>query len=403
MTSEDLYELVQTARRQIKDTPVAFHRYLMPQIVWEDSLVCIQGARGTGKTTIMRQRIKEQFGESCSKALYVSLDDLWFSRFRIQDLVVHLYDHGYTHLFIDEIHHFGKDWQILVKNLCDQFAEMHFVYSGSSMLQMAQAKADLSRRQAVYGLNGLSFREYLSFEGVFDVAAVSLEDVLAHHVELATELTSKVKILPFFEKYREAGFYPFYRKARGQYRERLTEMVNKVLYEDYPAVEDVSQETIRRTKKMLMVLSASTPQTPNMSQLYQQLDTDRVQGLKMLRALDQAGLLALVPGKGANLKNLSKPDKVYCDNTNLMHALVPRVDVGVARETFFFNQVRKDHDVVFTGVGDFVVDGKHTFEVGGKGKGFEQIRDLPNSYVVSDGIEVGFGNRIPLWLFGFLY
>jgi len=398
-----LYELLQTSRRQIKDTPTAFHRYLMPEIVWDDPLICVQGARGTGKTTLMKQRLKEQFGESCTKALYVSLDDLWFSRFRIQDLVVFLYEHGYTHLFLDEVHHFGKDWPLLIKNICDQYETMHFVYSGSSMLQMAQAKADLSRRQAVYGLKGLSFREFLAFEGAMVHPAVTFEDVLVRHEELASEITSKIKVLPFFEKYCEVGFYPFYRKARGRYRDRLTEMVNKVLYEDYPAIGDVSQETIRRTKKMLMVLSASTPQTPNMSQLYQQLETDRLQGLKMLSALDQAGLLALVPGKGLKLKTLSKPEKIYCDNTNLMHALVSHVDAGVARETFFFNQVSKDHEAAFTGIGDFVVDGKYTFEVGGKGKGFEQIRDLPDSFVVSDGIEVGIGNRIPLWLFGFLY
>lgn len=317
--------------------------------------------------------------------------------------MVYLYEHGFSHLFIDEIHYFGRDWPLLVKNLCDQFSEMNFVYSGSSMLQMAQARADLSRRQAVYSLSGLSFREFLSFEGTLDCAVIGWDELLANHVDLATNVVSKIKVLPLFEKYCQSGFYPFYRKARGRYRERLTEMVNKVLYEDYPAIEDVSQETVRRTKKMLMVLSASTPQTPNMSQLYQQLDTDRLQGLKMLKALDQAGLLALVPGKGANLKNLSKPDKIYCDNTNLMHALVPRVDVGVARETFFYNQVRRSHDIVFTGVGDFTVDGRYVFEVGGKGKGFNQIKDLPNSFVVSDDIEVGFGNRIPLWLFGFLY
>jgi len=403
MTSEEIYELIQRARRQLKATPTSFHRHLMGEIAWEDTLICIQGARGTGKTTLMKQRLKEQFGESCSKALYVSLDDLWFSRYRVEDVVVYLYDHGYTHLFMDEVHHHGRDWSQLMKNLCDQFPGMSFVYSGSSMLQMAQARSDLSRRQAVYSLNGLSFREFLKFEGALDYPAVSLEEILERHVEIAEVLTAKTKLLPLFERYCEMGFYPFYRSVHGQYRDRLVETVNKVLYDDYPAMEDVSQETIRRVRKMLMVLSASTPQTPNMSQLYQQLETDRLQGLKMLRALELSGLLALVPGKGANLKNLAKPDKIYCDNTNLMYALVQHPDVGVMRETFFFNQLRKKHEVVFSGVGDFLVDGRYVFEVGGKEKGFEQIRNLPDSFVVSDGIEVGMGNRIPLWLFGFLY
>ena len=172
---------------------------------------------------------------------------------------------------------------------------------------------------------------------------------------------------------------------------------------DYPSIEDVSQETIRTTKKMLKVLASSTPQTPNMSELYRELGTERNQGLKMLGALDRAGLLALVPGKNAKLGTLSRPEKIFCDNTNLMYALVPQVNQGTKRETYFYNQLRKDHAVAFSGIGDFVVDGKWTFEVGGRGKTFKQIADVPNSFVVNDDVEVGFGNKIPLWLFGFLY
>jgi len=179
--------------------------------------------------------------------------------------------------------------------------------------------------------------------------------------------------------------------------------VAKVLEGDYPAIDEGSQETIRKTRKMLLVLAASCPQTPNMSRLHHELGTERNQGLKMLNALDRAGLLALVRAKGETLKDLSKPEKIYCDNPNLMHALVPRVDVGVERETFFYNQVRKDHETVYTGVGDFVVDGRFVFEVGGPGKSYRQIRDLPDSYIVQGGLEIGQGDRIPLWLFGFLY
>lgn len=145
------------------------------------------------------------------------------------------------------------------------------------------------------------------------------------------------------------------------------------------------------------------PQQPNMKRLYAELETDRNQGLKMLSALDRAGLLALVPPKGETLKNLSKPEKIYCGNANLMYALASRVSVGTVRETLFFDQVRKDHKVVYSGVGDFCVDGKWTFEIGGAGKGFDQIKDIPDSFVVCDDMEVGIGNKIPLWLFGFLY
>ncbi|MBQ7652201.1 MAG: hypothetical protein IJS15_14665, partial [Victivallales bacterium] len=170
-----------------------------------------------------------------------------------------------------------------------------------------------------------------------------------------------------------------------------------------PAIDDVSQDTIRKTRKMLMVLAENCPQTPNMSRLYSELNTNRDSGLKMLKALQRSGLLSLMDSKGLKLDNLSKPEKIYVNNPTLMHALVPRVDAGVERETFFFNQVGQRHDIAYTGVGDFVVDGKWTFEVGGKGKGFAQIANQPNSYVVNADTSVGRGNKIPLWLFGFLY
>ena len=403
MTTEQMQELFETSDRLVGEVTLDFHRYLYNEIDWRDRLICIMGARGTGKTTLMRQRMREAFGTGSDRAIYISLDDLWFSQYGIKDAVGYLYAHGYTHVFIDEIHHFGKEWQLLVKNLYDQFPSMNFVYSGSSMLKLENAKTDLSRRQSVYRLCGLSFREYLSFEKIVDHPVVALDELLANHRRIASRVAQCTKILPHFERYQRIGFYPFYAEAHAQYRDRLLATVRKVLESDYPSIEDVSQETIRTTKKMLKVLAASTPQTPNMSELYRELGTERNQGLKMLNALDRAGLLALVPRKGVKLGNLSRPEKIYCDNTNLMYALVPQVDAGVRRETYFFNQIRKDHEVCFSGIGDFEVDGKYLFEVGGKGKGFGQIKDVPDSYVVNDDTEVGLDNKIPLWLFGFLY
>ena len=403
LTTEDVQELFETSSRQIREETTEFHRYLMDEIDWRDRLICIKGPRGTGKTTLMRQRVKEAFGADSSKAIYASLDDLWFAKTRVKDLVEYLCEHGFTHVFLDEVHHLGKDWSLVLKNLSDQFRSICIVYSGSSLLQLEKAAGDLSRRQATYPLRGLSFREYLKLEGILDRPPLSIEEILSDHVRIASEIDRDLKVLPHFETYLSSGYYPFYRESHGKFRERLAETVNKVLEVDYPAIDEVSQDTIRKTRRMLMVLAESCPQTPNMSALYRELETGRDQGLKMLKALERAGLLALVDAKGRKLDDLSKPEKIYVDNPNLMHALVPRADVGVERETFFGNQLRKDHAVAHTGVGDFVVDGKWTFEVGGRKKSFSQIADLPNSYVVSDGVSVGRGNRIPLWLFGFVY
>ncbi len=402
ISNDEIQEMLDTSDRLVEATKIDFHRYLSTEIDWRDRLICIKGARGTGKTTLMRQRIKEAFGAD-GKAVYLSLDDLWFVTHRVRDAVEYFSSHGYTHVFLDEVHHFGANWSILIKNLYDQFPDLNFVYSGSSLLKLETSKGDLSRRQAVYTLKGLSLREYLTFEGAEDFTALSIEEIVANHRQIASRIVEKVKILPYFEAYLRKGYYPFYKESHALYEQRIVEVVNKVLESDWPAIADVSIETVRKAKKMLMVLAASCPQQPNMSALYRELETERNTGLKILSMLDQGGLLSLVPPKGETLKNLSKPEKIYCDNTNLMYALSPRINSGTACETFFFNQVRKDHEVVFSGVGDFLVDEKLHFEVGGPKKGFNQIADIPNSFVVNDGVERGVGNKIPLWLFGFLY
>ena len=181
-------------------------------------------------------------------------------------------------------------------------------------------------------------------------------------------------------------------------------MINQILESDYPAVENVSTATIHKAKKMLMILAEKTPQTPNMSQLYAELETDRNQGLKMLKALSESNLMNLLSSQSASLKNMSRPDKIYCDNPNVMYALCPGADIGCIRETFFLNQIRSaGNTAVYPKQGDFMVDGKYLFEVGGKGKSFAQIKDLPNSYLAVDDTEIGTGCRIPLWMFGLLY
>ena len=400
--TEEIKELIDTSDRLVASVSTDFHRYLSSEIDWSGRLICIKGASGTGKTTLMRQRLKEAFGVG-GKGVYISLDDLWFSTHGVRDAIAYFEAHGYTHIFIDEVHHFGKDWSLLIKNVYDQFPNLSFVYSGSSLLKIEKGGGDLARRQGCYELKGLSFREFLAFEGALDAKPFGLEELLGNHRKIAQEIVASVRVLSHFERYLEYGYYPFYKEPGGLYSQRIRQIVGKVLESDWPAVEDVSVETVRKAKKMLMILASSVPQQPNMSRLYQQLETERGTGLKILGALDRGALLALVPPKGENLKNLSKPEKIYCDNTNLMQALTPRANRGTARETFFYNQVRKDHTAVFSGVGDFLVDGTWHFEVGGAGKGFEQIKDVPSAYVVNDDTEIGIGSKIPLWLFGFLY
>ena len=402
VTAEAFAELLQTSDRMLRATPRGFHRYLYSQIDWTDRLVCIKGARGTGKTTLMLQHLREAFGPGASSALYASLDDLWFATRRLKDLAAYLDSHGFTTLFLDEVHRL-PDWSLQIKNLHDQFPAFRVVYSGSSLLDIERAEADLSRRQATYTLEGLSFREFLLLEGIDAGAPVPLETLLADHRPIAAALAAKTKILPLFERYLRSGFYPFYKEARSRFRERLRATVNQVLDVDWPKSEPVSAETVHRAKRMLLVLAASVPQQPNMAALWRELETERNQGMKMLRALGRARLLCLLAPHPPKLKNLAAPEKIYCGDPNLAHALAPRTDTGTLRETFFASQLRQNHTLHVPAAGDFLVDSKYLVEVGGPGKTFKQIADAPDSFVAADGIETGWNHRIPLWLFGFLY
>ena len=402
MEDNEMAPLAAALDRRLEETDTMHHRPLYAEIDWDDRLVCIKGAKGTGKTTMMLQFLKEHPAE-CAKSFYVSLDSLWFANHNPLDVVEWLHNNGFERLFLDEVHYF-KPWQTLVKNIYDDYPKMKVVYSGSSLMKLNAGGGDLSRRQRTYELKGLSFREFLEFEGVGRFEKLSLEEILKNHRAVAREIVSKTKVLKYFGKYIEGGYYPFYKSARGGYHERISQIVAQILERDWPETEDITLATVMKTKKMLMILAESCPQVPKMNELYAQLETDRNQGLKMLYALERAGILSLLSSKSANLGNLSRPDKIYCDNTNIMHALTVGTNSGTVRETFFLNQLRcAGHKVSYPPQGDFLVDGRHLFEVGGKGKGFTQIKDVPDSYVVNDGVETGIGNKIPLWLFGFLY
>ena len=405
LSYQDVEPLLLASERLVAETDMGFRRYLADEIDWTDRLICLKGPKGTGKTTLLLQHMREAFGSRSDKAVYLALDHLWFASHEILPVIDWLYANGYSHVFLDEVHH-AENWQPLVKTVCDFYPKLNVVYSGSSILKLTSMKADLSRRQAVYELKGLSFREFLEFEGVLRQKPLTLAAVLRDHRRIAGAICDRVKILPLFRRYLAEGYYPLYRSVASQFADRLAQVVSNVLETDVPAVMDITPATIRKAKKMLMILAGNCPQTPNMTDLYRELETDRNAGIKMFGMLEAAELVATVRSSLAEpkLKRLGTVEKVFLGDPNLMSALVPKPEVGALRETYFVNQLRAArHTVVTPRQGDFVIDGKHLFEIGGKGKGFEQIKDVPDSYVVNDDVEVGRGNRIPLWLFGFLY
>jgi len=382
-------------------TTTAFHRYLYSLIHWDARMICIKGPKGVGKTTLLLQHIKES-ALPMDEILFVSLDDLWFTANSLTELVAYAYRHGVRYLFIDEVHYF-KMWQTAVKNFYDKYPLLHICYTGSSLLQLDAGQGDLSRRVDEYLMTGLSFREYLEYENIATLPKITLTDILQNHVSVSMDVIGKMNaVLKHFNDYLKGGYYPFYKETDRIY-ERIRNVVKQVLEVDYPTIEDVEYNTIQKAKKMLMVLAESVPQTPKMNELYAQLETSRPQGLKMMYALERAGLLALLADRGKNLKNLSRPEKIFLNNPNLMYALGQTIDIGTIRETFFINQVGANHTIQYPPKGDFLVEDKYLFEVGGKSKTFDQIKDIDNSFLAIDDVEVGRKNRIPLWIFGLLY
>ena len=402
METSSIDSLYSTSMRLVQLTTTDFHRYLYEKINWDNWLIAIKGARGVGKTTMMLQRIKENFADNPEQALYVSLDNLWFANHSLTEVVEYHYNHGGTHLFIDEIHKYPS-WQTLIKNIADEYPNLHVVFTGSSMLKIDKSQGDLSRRMRDYTLNVMSFREFLEFEGITTISPTSLLKLMTNHVGIAMSITAEVKILPLFEKYLKYGCYPFYKRDFDGFAERLQKTIYSVLYEDIPTIEDITYPTIQKLLRMFMILAERVPQTPKMNELYAILETNREQGLRMLYLLQRAGLLHLLSTETKEFHNMTKPDKIYLHDTNLMYALSENANIGTLRETFFINQVSSVAAINYPRKGDFIIDGKHLFEVGGKNKKFTQIKDEPDSYLAIDDTEIGHGNRIPLWMFGLLY
>lgn len=264
MDVTDIQPLYDTFHRKIAKVNLRFKRYLYGQIHWNARIIGIKGARGVGKTTMLLQHIKENY-EDIDKTLYASLDDLWFSTHGLMDLVDWADRHGITRLYLDEVHRY-ENWSQTLKNIYDNYPDMSVVYTSSSILIMDYAQADFARRQTVYTLYGLSFREYLAFEDVIHIDAVPLKELLKKHVQVAMSIVSRIKVTPFFESYLEHGYYPFYKEAPEDFESRLLSVVSAAMENDLPAVEKVSFETIQKVRKLLMIISERVPFEPNMSE-----------------------------------------------------------------------------------------------------------------------------------------
>lgn len=390
MTDEALYAYM---NEMLRTTPVSFQRYMYDRIGWKSRMVGIVGARGIGKSTMVLQYIRQHQEE---KSLYVSADHTYFSNHSLVELADEFVKDGGTRLCIDEVHKY-KGWSRELKQIYDVHPDLFIVFTGSSVLDIQKGEADLSRRALMYAMQGLSFREYLELFHDIKTEVLSLEDILAHRGVIA-ELPHP---LPLFRAYLKEGYYPFARE--NGFVMRMEQVIAQTVEADIPQYADMKASTARKLKKMLSVLSQLTPFKPNMDSLAAKIGVSKNNVPDYLIFLERAGMIAQLRNEAGGLGGLGKVEKVYIDNPNLMTVLAGgKPDIGNLRETFFFNQMRVNQDILSSKISDFTI-GDYTFEVGGRSKGRKQIESVPHGIVVKDDIETGYGSTVPLWQFGLNY
>ena len=384
----------------LKLMQVSYKRYMHTSLNMQDKLIGIIGPRGCGKTTFLLQYLKEH-PLGFDKKLYFSADHVEVAEFSLYAIAKEFSKQGGKLLVIDEIHKY-ENFEKELKSIYDSF-DLQVIFSGSSALRLAHSKADLSRRAVLYTLNGLSFREFCELESGSILPSYSLKEICENHVDIAFTLGEKLKPYEFWQKYLEYGYYPFYKENPETYSHKLSEVINLVIETDLPYVFNIEPKNIFRLKKLVSMLCSTKPYELNISKLATKIEINRNTLYSYLHYLEAGSIIKTVKSKSKGDSILTKPEKLYLHNTNLSFCYCKSREIGSLREQFFANQVGFGHTLSYPAKGDFVVDDTYTFEVGGSSKTFEQIKDIPNSYLAVDGLEIGNANRIPLWLFGFLY
>ena len=391
-------------RKKLAAVSLSFIRSIMQEIEWNARLIGIKGARGVGKTTLILQYIKK-YHKHDDSVLYVSLDDIWFSDHRLTDLTDDFVKKGGRFLFLDEVHKY-PDCSIEIKNIYDDYPELHIVFTASSMLEILDARADLSRRAQVYKMQGLSFREFLNFTQNTDLKIYSLHEIVAGQYRIEEEILQHVKPLRFFRDYLSKGYYPFFNEIPSLYYSRIEEIINMIIEIELPLLRGVDISFSQKLKKLLLIISESAPFVPNITKLSERIGINRNTLIGYLHFLQEADLTKNIYKDASGITRMQKPDKIFLENTNLAYAVNPlSPDTGNIRETFFLNQLQFHHKVSYPENGDFIVqEPGQEADVGGS-KNLKQLANWQkeNAFAAIDDIEYGNDQRIPLWLLGFLY
>lgn len=397
-------ELINNSREKADAVSETFYRYLYDSIDWKQRLISISGARGVGKTTIMLQHVRKKYGLS-DEALYISLDDIYFAANRLTDLTDEFVKNGGKCLIIDEVHKY-KMWSREIKNIYDRYNGLKIIFSGSSLLEIHKGEADLSRRMLSYKMYGMSLREYIGLKYNISIPVFSLEDIISKPNDAVTLIKKKIKTpIKYYKEFLSYGYFPYSVDDKKHYHQRLMATINQVFETDLPAVYGINYNAVTGLKKLLYIISRIVPYKPNVSELARQIGISRETMVKYLYYLHKSEVTLSLASNAFGISAMNKPEKIYLNNTNLIYALndSSTSNIGSVRETFFYSMLRPLHNVNYSAKGDFIVNEKYIFEVGGKNKTNEQIKGLKQAFVVKDEIEYGGNKIIPLWLFGFLY
>jgi uncharacterized protein len=394
---------IEISSRLTESVDTRIVRNLYNQIDWSQRLIGVLGARGTGKTTLLLQYIKNNH-KTPTQSLYLSLDLLTLQQSTLFDLADKFYKQGGQQLFIDEVHKYPH-WSSEIKGIYDSYPGIQIIFSGSSAIQIHQSEADLSRRAAMYYLPNLSFREFIQFRTGLRFEPITLNEILENHIQHSRLVAAQLRPLQYFAEYLKYGAYPYYFEQPNMFHERLASTVKTIIESDLMAVSSFTYSSLIAMQKVLALIADSVPFKPNISELSRKSGLARDILLRMIDLLVRADLLMVLRQNSLPTGYMTKPEKLYLNNTSLAWALSLSKEpaIGTQRETFFMNQLKNHHVLTVAEPGDFLVDNRFTFEVGGASKTRKQIKGIPNSFIASDDIEIGSGNTIPLWLFGMMY
>ena len=388
--------LINYMKEQLELVSLAFKRYNYDKLPWEARLVGLMGPRGVGKSTLILQHIKSKSPEEQAKSLYVSADHSYFTTSTLIETANQFVREGGEWLYIDEVHKY-EGWSQELKQIYDSHPGLHVFFTGSSILDIIDGEADLSRRVILFDMQGLSFREYLEMFHGIKTPIRSLEDILNGK----TEIEGLQHPIPLFNQYLRVGYYPF--SKEGFFQQRLQQVIRLTMEVDIPQYANMSPATGKKLRRMLSIIASNVPYKPEATGLANEIKVSRNDIPTYLLYMEKAGMIGQLRDETGGMRGLGKTEKVYLDNTNIIYALSgENANIGNVRETFFYNQTRLALDVTSSKVSDFSI-GKYTFEVGGAKKSHRQIKDVANSFIVRDDTEYANGDILPLWTFGLLY